>query len=133
LTFDSLDGKLARKYNNFSKIGEFLDHGGDALSDNFMAIIITQSLSLNNKYEKALILISFQVVDFCMLWEQNVTSLYHPFRDQIGLSENVLFCIFILLSRIFFSKNFIFYLGRFTLIFYAYMYLTFNYLGFSVL
>lgn len=121
LLFDSLDGKHARKTMKLSKIGELLDHGGDAFSDAFMAVIITQAFRFNNNFEKLIILLSFQIVDFGLLWEQNITTIYYPCRDQIGLSENVLFAVSIVLSRIYLSDNFNFWLGKLTIVFYSYL------------
>jgi hypothetical protein len=57
-----------------------------------------------------------------MLWEQHITNLYHPHRNNIGLSENVSFAIFVVFSRIYFSDDFNYYLGKFTVVFYSYLY-----------
>jgi ethanolaminephosphotransferase len=61
MTFDALDGKQARRSSKLSKVGELLDHSGDAFSDAFMAVIMTQALKLDTFYERLLIIFSFQV------------------------------------------------------------------------
>jgi phosphatidylglycerophosphate synthase len=61
MTFDALDGKQARRRKKLSKVGELLDHSGDAFSDAFMALIMVQALKLNTIFERMIILFSFQV------------------------------------------------------------------------
>jgi ethanolaminephosphotransferase len=61
MTFDALDGKQARRRSKLSKVGELLDHSGDAFSDAFMALIMAQALKLDTIFERLIILFSFQV------------------------------------------------------------------------
>lgn len=45
-TFDAIDGKHARKTNRCSSLGQFMDHGCDALSNSFLVVMISQAFRL---------------------------------------------------------------------------------------
>jgi len=45
-TFDAIDGKHARKTNKCSPLGQLMDHGCDAFSNSFVAIMISQTFLL---------------------------------------------------------------------------------------
>jgi len=42
-TFDAIDGKHARKTNKSSPLGQLMDHGCDAFSNSFVAIMVSQT------------------------------------------------------------------------------------------
>ncbi len=42
-TFDAIDGKHARKTNRSSPLGQLMDHGCDAFSNSFIAIMMSQT------------------------------------------------------------------------------------------
>jgi phosphatidylglycerophosphate synthase len=60
-TFDFVDGKHARKTGQVSRLGELLDHGGDAFSDPFMTIYISQVCGFESPYAKIFMLLVIEV------------------------------------------------------------------------
>ena len=60
-TFDAVDGKHARNTKRGSSLGQFMDHGCDALSNSFIVIMISQAFRLGPGVYSIMIQILVQV------------------------------------------------------------------------
>jgi ethanolaminephosphotransferase len=64
-TFDAIDGKHARKTNKSSPLGQLMDHGCDAFSNSFIAIMLAQSFLFGGSIYTIILLSIIQVI-FCL-------------------------------------------------------------------
>ena len=60
-TFDAIDGKHARNTNKSSPLGQLMDHGCDAFSNSFIAIMMAQTFLLGGSIYTVLLQSLLQV------------------------------------------------------------------------
>lgn len=63
-TFDAIDGKHARKTNRSSPLGQLMDHGCDAFSNSFIAIMISQAYLFGGSLNAVLLQSCIQVKSY---------------------------------------------------------------------
>ncbi|CAG8563104.1 11004_t:CDS:2, partial [Scutellospora calospora] len=99
-TFDNVDGKQARRTGTSSPLGELFDHGCDALSCSFGAVVLAGALGLGHTYYAAAFLLVIIVPFYMSTWEEYHTGvLYLGYFN--GPTEGVLgACILMIISAI---------------------------------
>ncbi|RIB04278.1 CDP-alcohol phosphatidyltransferase-domain-containing protein [Gigaspora rosea] len=99
-TFDNVDGKQARRTGTSSPLGELFDHGCDALSCSFGAVVLAAALGLGHTYYAAAFLLLIIVAFYMSTWEEYHTGvLYLGYFN--GPTEGVLgACILMIISAI---------------------------------
>jgi ethanolaminephosphotransferase len=64
-TFDAIDGKHARNTNRCSPLGQLMDHGCDAFSNSFIAIMLCQAYLIGGSVYTIILQSVVQVIYFC--------------------------------------------------------------------
>jgi ethanolaminephosphotransferase len=99
---DALDGKQARRTGTSSPLGELFDHGWDAITWVFMAILYCHLLSLGGTFSWAVGFI-FQFWTFMLFtWEKRFT---HVLRTAVGnfgtLEVHYIYMVFLVIRGVF--------------------------------
>jgi len=98
-TLDALDGKQARKTYSSSPLGELFDHGCDALTTSFLAIVTTSTMQFGTNGYLLFFFLNSLTVFFFAQWEEYYTGVME--LGVINVTEIQVFCFFIQLSAFF--------------------------------
>ena len=69
-SFDSIDGKQARRTGMAGPLGEMFDHGCDALNTTFEVLLATSAIGLGRSYFSLMLLLSSTINFYLSTWEE---------------------------------------------------------------
>lgn len=93
-SLDAIDGKQARRTGSNNPLGEFFDHGCDAVSNLLLILCSGGAVALNEHPNMFISLIIFQMTLFyCYHWQSYVTGVLR-FNRYHCYHGNVYICVY---------------------------------------
>ncbi|CDU18972.1 hypothetical protein YYC_01875 [Plasmodium yoelii 17X] len=97
-TFDSIDGKQARRTNTSSALGQLFDHGCDAITSCLFVVVAVKTIGLTHGCVLFWAIGYIQLMTYIISWLEHYTKTFNTTNGPFGVTEITLFgialCVF---------------------------------------
>ncbi|EAA17579.1 LipB protein, putative [Plasmodium yoelii yoelii] len=98
ITFDSIDGKQARRTNTSSALGQLFDHGCDAITSCLFVVVAVKTIGLTHGCVLFWAIGYIQLMTYIISWLEHYTKTFNTTNGPFGVTEITLFgialCVF---------------------------------------